>query len=63
MKKHTYTIRYRYRDYHPGATVELTEDEATRLDNEAPGVCERTGPAAAEHPPKPAPKVTAKEEA
>ena len=54
MKKFVYRVRYRYRAYHPGAEVELTEVEAIQLDNEAPGVVERVGPVLS--PPKPAPK-------
>lgn len=50
MKQQRYRVRYRYRDYHPGAEVELTEDEAIRLNNEAPGVVEHVGPVLVKQP-------------
>ena len=42
--KQTYRLTRRYKDWGAGREVELTEDEAIRLDNEAPGVLERIIP-------------------
>lgn len=53
MKKQPYRVRFRAGAYAAGDIVELTQDEATRLENETPGLLELAPEAA---PPKPAPK-------
>jgi hypothetical protein len=56
--KHSYRLRRRHGAWGAGAVVELTEDEAIRINNEAPGAIE--GPIVVELP-KPALKVKAAE--
>lgn len=53
--KQLYRLRRRYQDWPAGAEVQLTADEAQRIDNEAPGAIE--GPLGPAAPPKAAPKV------
>lgn len=53
MKEQRYRVRYRYNGVSAGTELELTEEEATQLNNEAPDVVELIGPA---KPKQPAPK-------
>lgn len=61
MTKRTYRFTRGYGKHAAGAEVELTEVEAIRLNNEAPGVLERVG---RESPPpaRPAAKPVVKED-
>ena len=49
MKKETYRIRFRHAQWSAGDEIQLSEDEAIRLDNKAPGVLERIIPIELDH--------------
>lgn len=57
-KEYTYRVRFRYDGVSAGTEIKLTEEEAIRINNEAPGVLERIPDA---QPQKPAPKPTKEE--
>lgn len=55
--KQTYRFTRGYSQWMTGEAVELTEDEAQQLNNEAPGALERVGPAPKDDQPRAKPTV------